>query len=67
LDEQFREVKNEIREVKEDVQSLQTSVDKLAGQVLSFQQEMTIISMKVNRMESWIQTVSVKIGVPYEA
>lgn len=66
LDGQFGEVKSEIAEVKSDIGLLQASVDNLSRQVLSFQQEMAIMTMKVGRMESWIIHASQKIGIPYE-
>jgi predicted nucleic acid-binding Zn-ribbon protein len=62
----LQEVKTEVTELRSDVRVIQTSVDNLAKQVLTFQQEMAVMTMRVSRMESWIMAASQKIGVPYQ-
>lgn len=66
IDERFERIDERFNENEISIRNLQNSVDKLAHQVLSFQQEMTIMTMKVARMENWIQQVATKVGVEYK-
>lgn len=65
LDERFNEQDERFIKLEQKVDTLQTSVDNLSRQVLSFQQEMAIMTMRVSRMDAWIQAASQKIGIPY--
>jgi hypothetical protein len=57
--------KDDVKDLKEEITGLRTSVDNMAKEVRAYYQEMAVLMHKVERMESWIKQVSVKVGVGY--
>ena len=52
LDEQFKDVRNDISEVRQDVRQVQTSVDGLAKMTKDDNQEITVINNRLDKLES---------------
>ena len=48
---------------KKQVDDLTNTVDGLAGLIRDYQQEMLMISHKVDRMEQWIHEIAQKTGI----
>lgn len=65
LDEEFGKIHAKLAEHDQKFDDVFSAIDGLTKQVLTFQQEMTIMSMRVSRMDSWIQAASAKLGIPY--
>lgn len=67
LDEEFGKIHAKLSGHDQKLDDVFSAIDGLTKQVLTFQQEMTmpIMSMRVSRMDSWIQAASAKLGIPY--
>jgi hypothetical protein len=65
LTEQIDQLRLEVV-TKEELRALTATIDGLAKIVKDFYQEVTIMSARVTRMETWIQQAANQIGVEYK-
>ena len=65
MQKEFDKVNKRLEETatKKQVEALTNTVDGLAGLVRDYQQEMLMLTHKVDRMERWILQLAEKTGV----
>ncbi len=63
LQEDMKEVKQEIVDLRETVHELVTAVDKLAKAVDDLRIEYSAMAMQLSRHEKWIQQLAEKLGI----
>jgi len=61
----LEELRSEVA-TKEELRVLTKTIDGLVKMVKDFYQEVTMMSVRMTRMEAWIQKAANKIGVEYK-
>ncbi len=58
-----QEMDSKFNDLRGDFNKLQSSVDRLAGNIADYVQEMKMLGSKIDRHEKWIQQLAQKLGV----
>lgn len=66
MDKRFKNIEDRLDEMKQDYSNLQSSVDAYAKKADAYFQEMVVLTHRVDRLESWAQKISNKLGIQLE-